>query len=462
MKDLFKKFTRDAEVKAFDPEHRRKINFNISRYDIAVEKGKKQYKNIEVAKKRAAHIKHKIVNKLDDYLIEFEANFTSRGGKVIWALDANEALKEIIAILRKNEARNIVKSKSMITEELEFNEALQHEGIESLETDLGEYIVQLDGDKPYHIVTPAMHKSKEDIAALFNKKFGTPIESTPEDITAFVRKLLREKFANADVGVTGANFIIADIGAIALTENEGNALMSVSFPRIHIAIVGIEKIIPSMEDLDLFWPLLATHGTGQNITVYNTIVTGPRQRGEADGPEEMYVVLVDNRRTELLAQKEQRRALSCIRCGACLNNCPVYKNIGGHTYGATYSGPIGSVITPYLKTMHDYKHLSFASSLCGKCTEVCPVKINLHELLLYNRNDSVKRKEYKFSDKIVMFGWKTVMLHRWMIDFASAKIKNIVIKKFFEKVWGPRRAIPEVKPKSFHQLWKEKEALSKH
>lgn len=176
----------------------------------------------------------------------------------------------------------------------------------------------------------------------------------------------------------------------------------------------------------------------------------------------MYVVLVDNRRTELLAQKEQRRALSCIRCGACLNNCPVYKNIGGHTYGATYSGPIGSVITPYLKTMHDYKHLSFASSLCGKCTEVCPVKINLHELLLYNRNDSVKRKEYKFSDKIVMFGWKTVMLHRWMIDFASAKIKNIVIKKFFEKVWGPRRAIPEVKPKSFHQLWKEKEALSKH
>ena len=207
-------------------------------------------------------------------------------------------------------------------------------------------------------------------------------DSTPQQITAYVRELLREKFFNADIGITGANFLVADIGAVCLTENEGNAMMSMSFPKVHIVIAGIEKLIPKLRDLDLFWPLLATYGTGQNMTVYNSIVTGPRQEGENDGPEEMYVILLDNNRTEILAHKNQRRALGCIRCGACLNVCPVYKSIGGHAYGTTYSGPIGSVITPWMRGMKDFKHLSFASSLCGACTEVCPVKINLHELLV--------------------------------------------------------------------------------
>jgi len=448
-------FMKASEKKAYDLNHRKTINFNISRYDAAVPKGKMQYQNLELAKERAAHLKYKVLNDIDKYLIEFEANFSARGGKVIWAQDEEEAVKEILQILQKAEAKTLVKSKSMITEEIELNHHLEQHNIESLETDLGEYIVQLAGEKPYHIITPVMHKSKEDIAELFHEKFGLPPKSTPEEITAFVRRLLREKFTSADVGVTGANFIVADIGGIALTENEGNGLMSVSFPKIHISIVGYEKIIPSMKDLDLFWPLLATHGTGQNMTVYNTILTGPRQENETDGPAEMYVVILDNGRSEVLNQQEQRRALSCIRCGACLNGCPIYKNIGGHAYGTTYSGPIGSVITPYLRGLEEFKHLSFASSLCGKCTEVCPVNINLHALLLFNRRDSVQQGFTKRMDRISMFVWKQAMLRRWLLEKASPGMKNFALKKFFSKLWGPRREIPTINSKTFNRLWRE-------
>jgi len=456
MTELHKKFIKDSEKKAFDINHRNTIMFNISKYEKAVINGKKQFKDLELARNRAANIKHKVISETENYLNEFEANFIKHGGKVIWAEDSNEAIKEILKILKKHNTKKVVKSKSMTTEEIELNQSLEKNNIESLETDLGEYIVQLNNEKPYHIVTPAMHLSKEDISKLFNKKFKTPNNSTPEEITAFVRQLLREKFTEADVGITGANFLISDIGAVALTENEGNGVMSMAFPKVHIAIAGIEKLIPSLEDLNLFWPLLSTYGTGQNITVYNSIITGPKQEDELDGPDEMYVVLLDNNRTNLLAKEKQRRALSCIRCGACLNNCPVYKNIGGHSYNTTYSGPIGAVITPYLKSMDDYKHLSFASSLCGKCTDNCPVKIPLHQLLLYNRNDSIKESKIKFSEKLMMFGWKKVMLNRSLMDIVGGNLKNIAIKMFFRKAWGPRRELPKIQPKSFKKLWNKR------
>ncbi len=455
MNDSYSTFVTDSEKKAFDKVHRATVAFNISRYDAAVVKGKEQYSNLDLAKERAAHIKNKVITDLDKYLVDFEASFQSRGGKVIWAQDGAEAVSEVLKIMKRRQAKHVVKSKTMVTEEIALNEHLEKAGIESLETDLGEYIVQLAGEKPYHIVTPAMHKSKEDVAALFNEKFGMDADSTPQQITAYVRQLLREKFYNADIGITGANFLVADIGGVCVTENEGNAMLSMAFPKVHIVIAGIEKIIPKLRDLDLFWPLLATHGTGQNITVYNSIITGPRQDDENDGPEEMFVILLDNNRTEILAHKNQRRALACIRCGACLNVCPVYKSIGGHAYGATYSGPIGSVITPWMKGMKDYKHLSFASSLCGSCTEVCPVKINLHELLLHNRNDSVKDKYTKRFDRIAMWGFKTAMGKRRNLDFFSGNTKNKVLKRFFAASWGPRRALPEVAPKSFKELWDE-------
>jgi L-lactate dehydrogenase complex protein LldF len=304
-----------------------------------------------------------------------------------------------------------------------------------------------------------MHKSKEDIAELFHNKLKTPTESSPEDLTSEVRDILREKFQKADIGITGANFLIADQGAIALTENEGNGVLTMSFPKTHIVVVGIEKIIPSIHDFDLFWPLLSSYGTGQNVTVYNSIVNGPKQKDEVDGTEEMYVILLDNKRSYLLAEERQRRALSCIRCGACLNVCPVYKNIGGHTYNTTYSGPIGAVINPYLLGMQEYKHQSFASSLCGKCTEVCPVKIPLHDLLLVNRNESVVKGYTTQKDKRSVYLWKKLMNSRKKMNLMSMGNKNLMIKYFFKKSWGQRRVLPKVAEKSFNKLWKEKHNL---
>lgn len=449
-------FLIDAEDRVFNKEHRRKLAFNILQYDKKVVDGKLQYDDFETARQRAAMLKWKVMENLDKYLTEFESNFTKRGGKVIWAQDADEAISEMMRIMKHAKAKTVVKAKSMTTEEIHVNEALTAENIESLETDLGEFIVQLRNETPYHIVTPAMHLSKEDVAKTFNEKFKLPLTSTPKEITAFVREKLREKYQIADVGITGANFLIADSGSVCVTENEGNALMSIAFPKIQIAIVGIEKIIPTLTDLDLFWPLLATHGTGQNITVYNSISTGPRQEGELDGPDEMYVILLDNGRTNLLAQQEQRQALSCIRCGACLNGCPIYKGVGGHAYGSTYSGPIGSIITPHYKGMEEFKHLSYASSLCGKCTEVCPVKIDLHKLLLYNRRDSVEQKLNPFSEKFIFTIWKKAMLNRNLMNGGGSRIKNFFLRNFFRSKWGERRELPEVAPKSFNEMWKNK------
>jgi len=448
-------FLIDAESKVFDKEHRRKLAFNIQQYDNKVDQGKNQFLDLELARQRAAMLKWKVLENLDKHLVEFEANFQKRGGKVIWASTAKDALDEIIRIMKAAGAKTVVKSKSMTTEEIHVNAALEKEGIESVETDLGEFIVQLRDEHPYHIVTPAMHLSKEDVAKTFNEKFDLPIASTPKEITAWVRARLRAKYQSAEVGITGANFIIADTGSIAVTENEGNALMSVAFPKIHIVIVGIEKLIPSLTDLDLFWPLLATHGTGQNITVYNSILSGPKQADEHDGPSEMYVVLLDNGRTNLLAQPEQRQALSCIRCGACLNGCPIYKGVGGHAYGTTYSGPIGSVITPHLQGMKEFKHLSYASSLCGKCTEVCPVRIDLHKLLLYNR-DSVVEKTHPKSQHLIYTFWKKAMLNRRLMNRGGSRTKNFLLQNFFKEAWGERRELPRIAAKSFNELWRER------
>ncbi|MCB0428492.1 MAG: iron-sulfur cluster-binding protein [Flavobacteriales bacterium] len=452
-------FLKKSENKAFDKEHRRKLVFNITQYDNTVVKGKQQFSNLELARQRAASRKFKAIENLDKYLIEFEANFTRNGGKVIWARNTEEAQQEILKILQSVNAKSLVKSKSMITEEIHLNHFLEQHGIESVETDLGEYIVQMAGETPYHIVTPAMHKSKEDVAKLFHEKVGTPLDSTPQDITAYVRKELREKYQRADAGISGANFLLADSGSIALTENEGNAYLSVGFPKVHITVVGLEKILPSMNDLALFWPLLATHGTGQNMTVYNHIVSGPRKHSEVDGPDEMYVVLLDNGRTELLSHHEQRQALHCIRCGACLNACPIYQSIGGHSYGTTYSGPIGSVITPHFDGMEKYRHLSFASSLCGRCTEVCPVRIDVHKLLMLNRRDvSVADQVPKMESRIVYF-WKKAMLNRKLMEMGGSSIKNMAMKYMLKGSWGKHREVPRIAPKSFSRLWREKKGM---
>lgn len=448
-------FIAKSTVKSEDKEHRRKINFNISKYNAVVPVGKQQFINADLAREKAKNIKWKAIETLNKQLETFETNITKRGAKVIWAETPDEALNEILKICEAKKCTTIVKSKSMVTEEIHLNKFLEKNNIESVETDLGEYIQQLDEEPPYHIVTPAMHKSKEDVARLFANKLGTPIDLTPNELTLVAREKLREKYMAAQIGITGANFIIADIGGIAITENEGNARLSCAWPKTHIVVAGIEKLIPSMTDLALFWPLLATYGTGQKMTVYSSIVTGPKQVNEIDGPKEMYVILLDNGRTNILANEKARESLYCIRCGACLNACPVYKNIGGHTYETTYSGPIGAVITPHLKKMGEWKHLSYASSLCGNCTEVCAVKINLHELLLENRHEAVEEGNTVFAEKMAWKFWKRAMLNRRMMNMGSGKIKSWVVNTFV-KDWKKHRSDLDFPNKSFNQLWKER------
>ena len=458
MNETAESFIAKSTIKVADLEHRRKINFNIAKYNAVVPVGKLQFKNITIARERAKNAKWRSIEMLDQQLEEFERQFTSRGGKVIWAEDSEEALSAIGKICAEKECKVLVKSKSMVTEEIHLNAFLEKNGIESIETDLGEYIQQLDGEPPYHIVTPAMHKSKQDVARLFTEKLGTPIDLTPEELTQVARVIMREKYTQAQVGITGANFLLADIGAIAITENEGNGRLSCSFPKTHIAVVGIEKVLQSTQDLGLFWPLLSTYGTGQKVTVYNSIITGPRQEGETDGPDEMYVILLDNGRTNLL-KRETREALYCIRCGACLNACPVYKNIGGHSYETTYSGPIGSVITPHLKPTEEYNHLSYASSLCGNCTEVCPVKINIHELLLENRHEAVEAADSSFGERMAWKLWKKASLSRKMMNMGNGKLKNMVVNKVF-KGWTTHRDKLDFSPKTFNEMWEENKGQS--
>ncbi|HET9503624.1 MAG TPA: lactate utilization protein B [Hymenobacter sp.] len=448
-------FQTDAEAKAFDLEHRRKIRFNIGKYDAAVRAGLQLYTDHELARARAASLKAGVLEKLDDYLLQFEAAFTARGGRVVWASDAQEALDEIGRLTAARHTRTVVKAKSMTTEEIHVNKYLQSKGIESVETDLGEYIVQLNGERPYHIVTPAMHLSKADIANIFVKHLGIAHTDDAQQLVLTARHLLRDKYTAAEVGITGGNFLIAKEGGVAVTENEGNARLSATFPKLHIAVVGIEKLIPQLTDLDLFWPLLSTSGTGQQVTVYNTVYFGPRQAGEPDGPEEMVVILLDNGRTNLLARPDRREALRCIRCGACLNVCPVYKNIGGHTYETTYSGPIGSVISPHLSGLKEHQHLSFASSLCGACTSVCPVRINLHNLLLLNRQESVREGHNTLVEKTAIGLWRWSMRHRWALDVLPGRLKDFSLGYLLDHAgWRKRRESLRVADKSFRELWK--------
>src|SRR6202167_1290160 len=386
------KFLKDARVMAGDLRHRKIIRAALGNYEIARDKRKASFQSWESARQLAAETKWDALNHLDKYLVEFTAKIEARGTKVHWASTAAQARTIILQICEEKKARSIIKSKAMTAEEIHLNDTLEHAGLNVVENDLGEFIVQLRHEAPYHIVFPSMHLTRGEISELFERELGSAPTNDPEKLTMIARRALRKKYLTADIGITGANFAIAETGMISITENEGNARLTAAVPKTMITLLGIEKILPKLGDLALFLPMLATAGTGQPLTCYNTMYGGPRQSGESDGPEEWHIVLLDNRRTELLADAEQRDALHCIRCGACLNVCPIFRNVGGHTYGTTYSGPVGSVITPHLRGLQEWKHLSSASSLCGACTEACPVKIDLHHHLLQNRRNATARK----------------------------------------------------------------------
>ena len=344
----------------------------------------------EALRSRASAIKAETLANLDRYLGAFADAAERAGATIHWARNAAEACAIVGRIAEAAGARTVLKSKSMASEEIHLNVALEQRGINAIETDLGEYIIQLAGEAPSHIVVPAIHKTKGQIAALFAEKLGVPITDDVATLTAIARRVLRQRFAEAELGVSGVNFGIAETGSILILENEGNARLCTSLPRTHVAIMGIEKVIPTFQDLEVFLQLLPRSGTGQLLTTYQSILTGVKSRPTDEGPDALHIVLLDNGRSKMLAHPLTRESLACIRCGACLNACPVYQQIGGHAYGSVYPGPIGAVISPQLFGLESAASLPFASSLCGACREVCPVKIDIPALLLHLRADVVE------------------------------------------------------------------------
>jgi len=433
---------------------------------------------------QARTIKDDVLLHLDQYLEKFVANAESRGAQFHWARDAAEANSIICNLAKERGARTIVKSKSMTTEETHLNVALEAANIQVVETDLGEYIIQLAEETPSHIIVPAIHKTKRQIAELFTEELGMAPTDDVDKLTRTAREQLRNRFAAADIGISGVNFGIAETGTIVILENEGNIRLTTSLPRVHIAVMGIEKILPRFADLDIFLKLLPRSGTGQRLTTYQSFITGTKTDKNAEGPEELHVVMLDNGRSRMLAHPVTRQSLACIRCGACLNACPVYQQIGGHAYGSVYPGPIGAVITPQLMGLEKTQQLPYASSLCGACREVCPVKIDIPRLLLHLRSEiteksapNVTSANPRTGERLAFKVWQATMTRPWLYElsgklgrlFQGLVVKNgrIGVLKGPARLatpltaWTSGRDLRPIEQQSFRELWSKELAHKK-
>ena len=419
----------------------------------------------EALRQQAAEAKRRALRQLPDLLEQAEARLTENGFEVLWAEDAAEARQHVLDIVRQHQVRTIVKSKSMVTEEIALNDALIEAGLHVVETDLGEYIVQLNDEHPSHIVAPVIHKSKEDIHRIFQDKLEMPPDIVEaEAMVAFARQKLRQEFVSAEMGITGANFIIAETGSLCLVTNEGNGRMVTTMPRVHIALVGIEKVVATLDDYATLDQVLARSAAGQFLSVYTNIVNGPCQDG---GPEHLYVIFVDNGRSRIYADPRYVEALACIRCGACLNACPVYRSTGGHAYGWVYSGPIGAVVTPLLVGLEAATPLPNASSLCGSCKAVCPVDIDLPRMLLDLRYELVQRHETGRMWDLTIKTWEKVNASPRLFEWGG-KAARVALNLGLDRVipnplgsWKQTRDFPAFAPKPFRQLWRERQAGGK-
>ncbi len=411
----------------------------------------------------AKQIKEHTLAHLDQYLLQLEASVQKLGGKVHWAADADEARKIVVEIAQQAKCRTVVKSKSMTSEEIHLNGALEAAGIEVTETDFGEYIIQLAKERPSHLVAPIVHHTRESIARVMSQHLGEELPPDPRTLALTGRRVLREKFRRADLGITGANFAVAETGTVALVTNEGNGRLTTTCPRVHVAIMGIEKVIPRWCDLPVFLKLLARAATGQTLSVYSTVISGARQPGEIDGAEEFHLVLLDNGRSRVLATPF-RESLQCIRCGACLNACPVYRRIGGHAYGGVYSGPIGSILTPLYDSVADNPHLPHASSLCGACLTACPVKINIPRMLVGLRELQHQHKP-SWLEGLGYKLWTQVLKRPWLYRLALTAARTMMRRQARDgwlsslpgpgAGWTQQRDFPAPATKSFRDRWKE-------
>ena len=464
MSEAAQEFLRRAVRKSADIGHQQIIRRATEQ--AGRRNAKARFHDWEAARQKSSDIKSEALGHLDEYLLQFEQKVQERGGHVFWAENAEDARRYITGVAEANGVHVVTKSKSMVAEEIQLAPALEKIGIKVFETDLGEFIVQLRHEPPYHLVMPAMHLTRTEIAALFKEKLGDVDTDDPEQLVAAARRALRRAFFSSDMSITGANFLVADAGMVAITTNEGNAELGMNLAKIHVVLTGIEKIVPRLEDLALLWPVLATAATGQPVTGYNTLVGGPRAAPELDGPEEFHVVLLDNGRSELLADVEQREVLNCIRCGACLNVCPIFRTVGGHAYGTTYQGPIGSVLTPHLRGLHDFQHLSYASSLCGACTDACPVKIDLHHHLLHNRRNAFNANERPRSERLAFKIWRWAMMSSGRFSFLSGLALSALGAMYrfgaegtvFDplRAWTAGRAAPDIPKRSFREMWRNR------
>ena len=412
--------------------------------------------NWEDLRTEARAIKDDVLLHLDRYLETFTANAEKRGAVIHWAQDAAEANAIILRLARERNAHTIVKSKSMTTEETHLNDALEAAGIQVVETDLGEYIIQLAHETPSHIIAPAIHKTKGQIAELFTSTLGMPPTDDVAQLTSTARATLRDRFAAADVGISGVNFGIAETGTIVIVENEGNIRLTTSLPRVHIAVMGIEKVIPRFADLDIFLKLLPRSGTGQRLTTYQSFITGTKIDAGDEGPEELHIVILDNGRSRMLAHPVTRQSLACIRCGACLNACPVYQQVGGHAYGSVYPGPIGAVITPQLIGIEKTAQLPYASSLCGACREVCPVKIDIPRLLLHLRAEVATSPRGNAAERMVFKVWAKVMMSPTLYKLGSLAGRMMQRVMPLSRAWTSGRDLRPIERQSFRDLWKTK------
>jgi len=417
-------------------------------------------------RERARAIKNATLASLDEHLATLADAVERRGGQVHFAADAEDACRIVTQIAREENVRRVVKSKSMTTEEIHLNPALEKAGIEVVETDLGEYIIQLAQQRPSHLVAPAIHMRIKEIAETLSRAAGHPLPEEPTELTAFARRALREKFATADMGITGANFAVAETGTIVVVSNEGNARLTTTLPRVHVAIVGMEKVIPKLAHLPVFLKILARAATGQKLSVYTSIISGPRRGGELDGPEKFHLVLLDNGRSRILGSP-LRESLFCIRCGACLNACPVYRNIGGHAYGGVYAGPIGAVLTPLYDGLVANEHLPHASSLCGACQAACPVKIQIPQMLIQlrealhetpERHGRLERLAYRFWAASLRSG-RRYRIGSWLASrtLGLAFRQQRWLKTLPGKLagWTDERDFPAPAPRRFRDWWKK-------
>jgi L-lactate dehydrogenase complex protein LldF len=464
-----------AELALGDEFLRKAVKFTTERLRIGKMNAAEQHGNWDEWRERGRQIRLHTIAHLDYYLNLFAEHARANGVHIHFAETGADAVRISLAIAQSKTAKSVVKSKSMVTEELHLNQALLGIGVETVETDLGEYIIQLAGETPSHIIIPAIHKNRYQIAELLSNEAGEKLEADTTILAGFVRKKLREKFLEADIGMTGCNFAIAETGSMVLFENEGNARMVTTVPKTQITLMGMERIIPSWTDLEVMATLLPRSATGQKLTVYMSGITGPKRHADGDGPEEMHIIIVDNGRSNQLGDPEFQELLNCIRCGACLNACPVYRHIGGHAYGGTYSGPIGAVLTPALqKNVAEWDDIANASSLCGACYEACPVKIPLHDMLVYLRRRKVESGHGNTLESLGMKGFAAVAgkAGRMSAALKLAKIGQklvvrdggIRLKVGPLKGWNRYRVAPSLPKKSFREQWSEleSETMSEH